>query len=709
MSTSGSHGPALVSERRSEVGRRRVAPKAVETSDVTRHRGVLPATIVAVVAALIAVAVSWATGSSLRESRPLSRPHRVAGLTCESCHPSGERLDEAVNACTGCHGDHTSQRAGHASLAQDGTLRCTSCHETHGADNGVTFGADGSVVRYGHGGDLTVDVVPYFTPLEQHVTVPVPEASRCAACHSLSEASDPIAPCLTPAHASLGERRPVMCLDEHRDVFLATAQGRTAAWEAARQVALLAPTVDAPSVEQARGTAGLWVGSGMLAGLLTLGAHRLVTRLRRRPPRTTELPQHAVLPSKVVRLPQINTNTCIGCHACVDACPYDVLEVHNYVAQVVRPDDCCGLTLCEQRCPNGSLVITDGDPIEDRPHMSNDLQSIDSPGVYLAGDLTGLPLIRNAINQGAHVVRTIAASIGPRRGGSMLDLVIIGAGPAGMSAALEAKRQGLRHCVLEQGSVAESIRSFPRGKLVFDQPLGLPLIGDLWLQKATKEELLAKWLRIVHTEQIAVYEGHRVLGVERVSGGPPSGHLVVRYLSPDGQPMALETRRVLLAFGRRGSPRKLSVEIPDAALSHVHYSLADARSFANQRVLVLGLGDVAMEAAIALAKQPGTQVSVSYRGDDFKRGKTRNIAEVKRLAAAGRIRLLFGTEVGSVEPGRVTLISPEGPIAIDCDAAFVMIGTIAPWQFLEACGVKRVSNAPTPELPPSPDTVLVSA
>jgi predicted CXXCH cytochrome family protein len=689
-----SRGPALVSDRRSEVGRRRVAPTAVETSDVTRYRGVLVAVIVGVLATLAAVAVSWATGVPIAESRPLSRPHRAAGLTCKSCHEGRESLAAAVDACVGCHGPHDSRRAGHASLAREGTLVCTSCHEVHGADNGVTFRLDGSAIRYGHGAELEVEGVVFPTWIDRDLSVPVPEASRCGACHALEGALDPIAPCLVPSEGVAREQRPAVCFDEHRDVLLATAEGRTAAWEAARQVVDVAPVVAAAPARPGRGVPGSWVGLGLLAGLLTLGGQRLLTRVRTQRKRPTELPEQAVLPAKVVRLPQINTNTCIGCHACVDACPYDVLEVHNYVAQVVRPDDCCGLTLCEQRCPNGSLQITDGAPIDDRPHMSDDLQSIDSPGIYLAGDLTGLPLIRNAINQGAHVVRTIAASLDPRRTGSMLDLVIIGAGPAGMSAALEAKAQGLRYCVLEQGSVAESIRSFPRGKLVFDQPLGLPLIGDLWLQKATKEELLAKWLRIVHMQQLAIHEGHRVLGIDRVAGGPPTGHLCVRYLGLDGQTLAVEARRVLLAFGRRGSPRKLTVEIPDTAASHVHYSLADARSFANMHVLVLGLGDVAMEAAIALANQPGTTVTVSYRGADFRRGKSRNVAEVKRLAAAGRIRLLFGTEVGRVDAGRVTLTSAEGPLEVDVDAVFVMIGTIAPWQFLEACGVKRITNAP---------------
>jgi predicted CXXCH cytochrome family protein len=178
MTPPGAGPPVLVSDRRSEVGRRRIAPKAVDTSDVTRYRGVLAATIVGMVVALVAVVISWATGTPLRESRPLSHPHRVADLTCQSCHVDGAALTEAVNTCVGCHGPHDSQRAGHASLARAGTLVCTSCHEIHGADGGVTFRPDGSAIRYGHGTEIPVDGVVLATPIDRDLTVPVPEASR---------------------------------------------------------------------------------------------------------------------------------------------------------------------------------------------------------------------------------------------------------------------------------------------------------------------------------------------------------------------------------------------------------------------------------------------------------------------------------------------------------------------------------------------------
>jgi thioredoxin reductase len=165
---------------------------------------------------------------------------------------------------------------------------------------------------------------------------------------------------------------------------------------------------------------------------------------------------------------------------------------------------------------------------------------------------------------------------------------------------------------------------------------------------------------------------------------------------------------VILALGRRGTPRKLAVQIPEAVASRVHYSMADARSFVGRRVLVVGLGDVAMEAAIALCRQPGTTVAVSYRGLEFRRGKGRNIDQVRRLAAAGRIQLLLGTEVEGISPELVRLRSGAGPIEVPWDAMLVMIGSLAPWGFLEAAGVARARVMAPQAGPEGQGTAVVS-
>lgn len=548
--------------------------------------------------------------------------------------------------------------------------------------------AQGDPVRFGPGAEVVVPLPEGTARPQAPWVVPLIPVDACSTCHDPAAERDPIRRCLLSGQQGLGPQRPTTCLDEHRVLDGLTisddeTRRRLAAWSIAKTVALRAPV--APKDDPSPSPAWVWLGLGLTAGGAAWGGARVVQRLRRRKP-TPQTEAVSAVP-EVKRLPVIDTSTCIGCYACVDACPYDVLAVERFVAKVVRPDDCCGLTLCEQRCPNGSLVVTDGDPIEDRPAIDATLQSRDVPGLYLAGDLTGLPLIRNAINQGAAAVEAAMASLQGRRHEAPLDLVIVGAGPAGISAALAAAQRGLRYRVIEQGSVAESIRSFPRGKLVFDQPLGLPMVGDLWLAESTKEELVGKWLRVVRQQGLRIDEHCRVTAIDHDA----AGMFTVRGLA-DTTNHAWVAPRVILAIGRRGTPRKLPVELPDAVVDRVHYSMADARSFAGRRVVVVGLGDVAMEAAVALSRQPGTDVTVVYRGDGFRRGKQRNVDELKRRVTAGRVALRLKTEIAAVHDDRLVLRGPGADETIGWDTILVMIGSIAPWEFLLRAGVQRVGG-----------------
>jgi len=640
--------------------RGRRARVARETSDVRRFRGVWAAGATAALGGVLAIAVDLGPGG-LRSPAPLSRSHQSAGLACATCHAESE----PSLACRSCHGSHGSTRSPHRRLAAEGKLACTSCHAAHGGAS-LAFLPDGRAVHRAAGQERELGEVEGFRP-EQETTLPLIASSRCEACHSASAAGDPLARCVS------GRGTPVLCFDEHRSVASTGPGGarvagrlpeRDAAAEAAREL-IASRGVVAASASSLRPFG--WLGAAALAGTLAL----VFTRVRRRRGATAEPAKASALPAPArARLPVIDATTCLGCYACVDACPYDVLEVERYVARVVRPDDCCGLTLCEQRCPNGSLLVRERDAAIEPPLVDERLEVKGSSGLYLAGDLTGVPLIKNAINQGALAVRAIAESSSADRGDpEVFDLIIVGAGPAGISAALEAKAKGLRFLVLEQGSVAESIKSFPRGKLVFDQPLDMPVVGALWLDECSKEELLGKWLRIVRREKLPIREGARVTSIERGSV------FTLESVDASGGGVTERARRVLLAIGRRGSPRKLALEVPEAMSDRVHYALADARSFAGSRVLVVGLGDVAMESALALAGQPDTRVVVSYRGDGFRRGKARNIEEMRRAVAAGRIELIWNSELTRIGASRVVLKTPHGEQERECDALFVMIGT----------------------------------
>jgi thioredoxin reductase/NAD-dependent dihydropyrimidine dehydrogenase PreA subunit len=688
--------------------RPRQAPRAEPTTDVTRFRGLAVAAIAAAVVAG-AAAVGLRAGPDLGGAPgPLPLPHRRAALTCDACHREDRSI---VAACTGCHGAHRSTRAGHQRLARRGELGCPACHAGHGGEGGgVVFGADGTALRYGPGGALPVAFTRYRPaagePSSAHVNVPIVPLAACARCHDPGSARDPVHDCLIVGQEGLGARRPTVCFDEHRPTGRESGDlaARSAAWEAAREVAGRAPLAPAATSAPLLGRPLVWLLlagvaaalAWILAGLLArAGARRsrLVASLAT--PETSrggasassaEPGAEVAAPPAVPRLPVIDAATCLGCHACVDACPYDVLEVRRYVAQVARPADCCGLTLCEQRCPNGSLVMVERSagspaPASMAAPVRDSLESRDVPGLYLAGDLTGLGLIRNAVNQGALAVRAVAADLRARPAADgQLDLVIVGVGPAGLSAALEARAIGLRALALEQATVAESIRSFPRGKLVLDPDL--PSHGRLWLAETTKEELVARWLTAVRSEQPAILEGRRVTSIAREPAG-----FAVTTLAGDGGLGVYRTARLLLAIGRRGTPRLLDVPVPPSWIDRVHYSLADARSFAGQRVAVVGLGDVAMEAAVALSRQPGTSVTVIARAADFTRGKARNIDELRRRIAAGAVRMVWRGEVTGFGPGALAVSTPTEPVEIPCDAALIFIGSIASRALLADLGI----------------------
>jgi thioredoxin reductase len=681
--------------------RNKAVQRATRTSDVTRAR----------MLALAAVGAAFGAGGALiagtmptGSERPIARPHEKAKIACARCHDAASaegtatgttRTATATNkavdaatfaasgACKSCHAKakHSSDRAAHRALAARGELTCATCHPAHEGAQGVTFGTDGSFVRWGSGAEVTARARTGGANVKAGVTVPLVSLGVCAKCHDPTSAKDPIARCVPAevrAHQTAARGTASLCFDEHRPS--ATAEGRAVAWEGAREVATTTAWVGG-----ARPQSSPWLPlGGGFAGAVALGASAAVLERRKR--NKAIAPAAApLLPAARKRLPTINPSTCLGCYACVDACPFDVLSIEKYVAVVVRPDECCGVVLCEQVCPNGSLTITEGEPVLDRPAVDEHLESTDVPGLFLAGDLTGLPLIKNAINQGVRAVDRIAATL-PKKRKEPVDVIVIGAGPAGLSAALRAQERGLSCVVLEQFTVAASVKSFPRDKIVYDPPLDLPVEGELWLKEATKEELVAQWTRIVRARAIDVREGRRVTGIDR------DGGFLVTTTRDDTSTETFRAARVVLAIGRRGTPRELELAIEAGADGHVSYALADARSFAGKRVVIAGLGDAAMEAAIAIARQPEASVTITYRGSTFTRGKSRNIAELKELVAKGRLRLLFETVPVAVGKSTVTVAGVtvgKGRRTLSADALLVLVGGVPSWDLLGRAGIVR--------------------
>jgi thioredoxin reductase len=382
------------------------------------------------------------------------------------------------------------------------------------------------------------------------------------------------------------------------------------------------------------------------------------------------------------QFPYIDSLRCIGCGTCVRACPEDVLGIVGGTAVVIQGIRCVGHARCEEVCPVGAIEVGLGD-IKGRndlpvlgPHQESSV-----PGIFIAGELSGMALISRAVSQGALVVegvaRRLASTPRPANGvAGEFDLVVVGAGPAGISTALAAKSHGLSCVVLDQAAqLGGTILHFPRRKLVLTQPVNLPLGGRLDREEYSKEELLEIFQGLLRSNALDVRFGERVADVVRTSVG-----FEVRAAQP------YQARQVVLALGRRGSPRKLGVAGEEH--SKVMYQLRDAESYRGQRILVVGGGDSAVEAAIGLARQPGNQVTVSYRKEAFLRIKKKNLEASEGLIRRGKLLPLFGSQVMKIQPHEVELETPAGPMTLQNDAVFVMIGGDPPFPFLRQIGVR---------------------
>ncbi len=385
--------------------------------------------------------------------------------------------------------------------------------------------------------------------------------------------------------------------------------------------------------------------------------------------------------------PYIDPAHCIGCGACVRACPEgDVLGVVGGTAVVVNGLRCVGHGRCEEACPVGAIEVGLGDlkSRADVPLLDDNLETT-LPGVYVAGELGGLALVRNALAQGRRAAEEAAERLAASgaRGGDRLDLLIVGAGPAGLSAALTAHVRGLSYRVLErEADLGGSLLHYPRRKMVLTQPVAIPPWGELRSEEYQKERLLEIFGGIVERYGLAVSFGETVERLEPLSGaGPDAGY---RVRTATG---AWDARTVVLALGRRGAPRKLGV--PGEELPKVMYKLLDAESYRDCRILVVGGGDSAAEAAIGLARQPGNRVTLSYRRERLVRIKQKNEAALGRLLESGAVHGLFSSEVTEIAADRVRLEVEGGePVELGNDYVFVFAGGVPPFGLLKKAGIR---------------------
>lgn len=372
--------------------------------------------------------------------------------------------------------------------------------------------------------------------------------------------------------------------------------------------------------------------------------------------------------------PVIDPSRCLGSGACVSACPEgDVLGMIRRKAELINPTHCIGHGACAAACPHQAITLVFGTAKRgvDIPQVKPDFET-NVPGLFIAGELGGMGLIRNAIEQGRQAMETIRKR---KAKANQLDVVIIGAGPSGFSASLAALQHKLRYVTLEQEDLGGTVSHFPRGKLVMTQPAILPMVGKVKIRETTKEALLEFWQEVEQKTGITINYHERMESIE-----PNSDGFVVKTAKN-----SYETRNVLLTIGRRGTPRKLGVSGEEQ--SKVVYRLIDPAQYRNQHVLVVGGGDAALEAAISIAEEEGSTVTLSYRSDAFSRAKEKNRQKVEQAQAAGRLQVMLSSNVKSIDERRVKLEHKGKPLEIDNDAIIVCAGGILPTPFLKQLGI----------------------
>lgn len=421
----------------------------------------------------------------------------------------------------------------------------------------------------------------------------------------------------------------------------------------------------------------------MLELLIVCAAAALILIWQQRRRAGTERQHHRQLAENernAVQLPSslhpfIDLDRCIGCGSCVTACPeQNVLGLVNMKSVLLQPDHCVGHGKCEEACPVGAITLVLGtrDQGVEVP-VTDEFFQTGVPGVYVAGELGGIGLIRNSMRQGMQCIDAIAAM--PRSRNGKYDVVIIGAGPAGLGATLQAAEKKLRYLTLEQDDIGGTVLKYPRRKVVMTAPLHLPGYGKIHFRDVIKEDLLREWKKIIQKTGIKIHTHQRVDKIVSHSGAFEVVAGGEKY----------PAQNVVLALGRRGTPRKLGVS--GEHLGKVIYQLDDPKEFAGRNCLVVGGGDSALECALMLAAA-GARVSLSYRQKAVTRAKPRNRQMIEEAIQQHRIRAFMPSVVQEITAETVRLEAEGVEKIIPNDDVIVMAGGILPFEFLKEIGIE---------------------
>jgi putative YpdA family bacillithiol system oxidoreductase len=395
--------------------------------------------------------------------------------------------------------------------------------------------------------------------------------------------------------------------------------------------------------------------------------------------------------------PFIEAPLCVGCGSCVSACPEQgALAVISGKAILADADKCLGHGDCVQACPTGAITLVRGanSRLVEVPNINHHFET-NVAGLFIIGELGGVPLIKNAINEGKLVIDTIHQQLSQCSGNgngnghghdhingntSLYDVIIIGAGPAGLSAALSAHKHGLKYLALERGEIASTIRNYPRHKFLMEEPVEMPLYGSLWVADSTKEALLDVWENIIHNTGVNIRTNEKVESIRRESAGFVVSTMDAHYRG----------KKVVVAIGKHGTPRRLGV--PGEELPKVTHRLMEAEQYAGKNMLVVGGGDSAVEAALALSRQSGNRVVLSYRKPQFNRLKQRNLEKIEAAMKDGSVKAMFNSEVVEILPNAVLLRIDGKTTSVANDFVVVSIGGEPPKEFLQKIGVEIIAK-----------------
>lgn len=372
--------------------------------------------------------------------------------------------------------------------------------------------------------------------------------------------------------------------------------------------------------------------------------------------------------------PSIDPNKCLCSASCVSACPEGAIGIIKGKAVLIHPTLCIGHGACMAACPHDAISLVFGTEKRgmDIPKVSPTFET-NVPGIFIAGELGGMGLIRKSASQGTQAIDSISKL---KDSNNPLDVVIIGAGPAGLAGTLGAIEKKLRYVTLEQEtSLGGAIFHYPRNKIAMTAPVKLPIIGQVNMGEISKEDLLSFWNKVIQKTGMKINFCERMETIAKTA----TGFLISTTKN------TYQTRAILLAIGRRGTPRKL--DVPGEELPKVVYRLIDPEQYRNMHVLVVGGGDSALEAAIAIAEEPGTTVALSYRSEAFGRGKQKNRDRLKALADRGKIKVMLKSTVKQIEPDKVSLNYEGKEVVLPNNGVIVCAGGILPTPFLKEIGV----------------------